>query len=233
MSVSSYNKNLVLYQKISDEVEVLFQDNGSKEKLIEIKNSITQLVSFILENDFTLSSFLSILSHEYYTHTHSLNVCVYGICLSKELGLKENALEQIGLSALLHDIGKSKISDTILYKDSKLSNSEFKEVQRHSDYGWKILKQLGITNENILKGVRNHHEKIDGSGYPDSLQGNEIHLFARIIAVCDVFDALSTQKKHKDSYSTFDTLHYMKLNMKTHLDISLINQLILLLKKEV
>jgi putative nucleotidyltransferase with HDIG domain len=225
-------QNNILYKNISTDLQLLFKETHSLENLAKVKRNVSLLVSTILENDFTLSSFLSILNATYYTHTHSLNVSVYAICLGKHLGHNQTLLEELGLAALLHDIGKSKISEAILYKSGKLTDQEFLEVSKHSQYGCDILRDLGVTNENVLRGVRNHHEKLDGTGYPDALIDNQIHLFAKIIGLCDVFDALSTQKKHKSSYSTFETLQLMKIEMKNHLDSTLINQFILLLKNE-
>ena len=90
---------------------------------------------------------------------------------------------------------------------------------------------LGITDERILSGIRHHHEKLTGDGYPDKLKGDEISYFARIIGVCDVFDALTTKRSYKDPMSTFESIKLMKEAMKGHLDFDIVNSLIRMLHK--
>lgn len=221
-----------IYDNVSRSVMELFENPDSLGHIKNARENVTKMVSTILEDDFTVSSFLSILAYDYYTHTHSLNVSVYAICLGRHLGLSEKDLEELGTSALLHDIGKSKVDNKIINKNGKLTQQEFKEVQEHPALGWNILVKLGINNKNILSGVRNHHEKIDGSGYPDNLRGEDISLFAKVIAICDVFDTLTTKRSYKEPVKTFNTLLMMKQEMKHHLDIKLINQFILMFRNE-
>lgn len=228
----SGNTMYTIYDDVSKSVRELFENPESLGNIKSARENVTKMVSTILEDDFTVSSFLSILAYDYYTHTHSLNVSVYAICLGKHLGLSEKDLEELGTSALLHDIGKSKVDSKIINKDGKLTQKEFELVQEHPALGWNILVKLGIKNKNILSGVRNHHEKIDGSGYPDSLKGDNISLFAKVIAICDVFDALTTKRSYKDPVKTFNTLLLMKQDMKNHLDGKLINQFILMFRNE-
>mgnify|MGYP002477467154 CR=1 FL=1 len=98
-----------------------------------------------------------------YTHTHSLNVSIYALCLGKSMGIDEKNLEDLGTTALLNDLGKSKITKEIINKKGKLTEYEYNEAKKHSIYGWALAKRLGITNKNILLGIRNHHEKLDGT----------------------------------------------------------------------
>lgn len=226
------NRMYNVYEDVSRSVSELFENPESLGNIQSAKENVTKMVSTILEDDFTVSSFLSILAYDYYTHTHSLNVSVYAICLGRHVGLSESDLEELGTSALLHDIGKSKVDSNIINKNGKLTQKEFSLVQEHPWLGWDILVKLGIKNKKILEGVRNHHEKIDGTGYPDNLKGGDIPLFAKIIAICDVFDALTTKRSYKDPVGTFNTLLMMKKDMKNHLDNDLINQFILMFREE-
>jgi HD-GYP domain-containing protein (c-di-GMP phosphodiesterase class II) len=226
------NKMYSIYEDVSKCLTKLFENPESLGHIQSARDKVAKMVATILEDNFTISSFLSILAYDYYTHTHSLNVSVYAICLGKHLGMSERELEELGTSALLHDIGKSKIDSKIINKNGRLTAKEFKLVQEHSWLGWDILAKVGIENKKILLGVRNHHEKIDGTGYPDNLKGDEISQFAKIIAVCDVFDALTTKRSYKDSVGTFNTLAMMKKEMQNHLDHNLINQFILMFRQE-
>lgn len=223
---------IALYTNFSENMNQFFKNPESMTNYKIAKQNVQSLVSTVLNTQYSASSFLSMLVYEYYTHTHSLNVCVYAISLGKHLGMGKEALDELGTAAMLHDIGKSKIDESILNRNGKLSEDEFKEVQKHPVHSWNILKQLGIKNKNILAGVRSHHEKLDGTGYPDNLSSKEIHIYAKIIAICDVFDAITTKRTYKDSKSTFETLILMKKEMRQHLDSILINHFILMLKEQ-
>jgi HD-GYP domain-containing protein (c-di-GMP phosphodiesterase class II) len=222
----------VFYKEVGYTVDKMFKDPERLASYSEVKDIVTNMVSTILDDDFMISSFISILSTNYYTHTHSLNVSVYSICLGKHLGLVESELEELGISALLHDLGKSKIKDEIINKNGTLTEYEFNEIKKHPLLGWLLAKRLSITNKNILSGIRNHHERMDGNGYPDKLKDKDIHIFAKIIGVCDVFDALTTKRVYKDAVSTFETLIMMKKEMSRHLDVTLVDEFIKIFKEE-
>lgn len=220
------------YEDVGLTVDKMFKDPESLAGYNEVQSIVTDMVKTILNDNFMVSSFISILASNYYTHTHSLNVSVYAICLGKHLGLNKNDIQNLGVSALLHDLGKSKIKDKILNKIGPLTEYEFNEIKKHPLLGWLLAKRLGITNKNILAGIRNHHERIDGTGYPDKQKGNEIPLFARIIGVCDVFDAITTKRTYKDAVSTFETLIMMKKEMYQHLDPLIVDDFIKIFKEE-
>lgn len=234
-NVQKVKKSLNLSNILNETEEItykLFEDPESLNNLKDIQNSVTNTVSLILKDNSILSSALSIFSHDYYTHTHSVHVKIYSICLGKRLGLDKKALEELGTAALLHDLGKSKISKQILNKKEKLTNEEFLQIKKHPLFGYEIAKKLNINNKNILLGIRSHHEKIDGTGYPDGLKGNEIHLFAKIISICDIFDALSSKRSYKNPLSAFDTLLRMKKEMSNLIDIKILNEFILMLNSK-
>jgi HD-GYP domain-containing protein (c-di-GMP phosphodiesterase class II) len=136
------------------------------------------------------------------------------------------------MAAVLHDLGKSKIDYEIINKNGKLSDEEFAHMKCHPAFGHEIALKLGIDDERILSGIRHHHEKIQGGGYPDNLKGEQISYFARIIGVCDVFDALSTKRSYKDPMSSFESLLLMKQQMSEHLDMDIVNAFIKMLHKQ-
>lgn len=212
-----------LYSGFSKTMGKIFDKPDSQENIKEAENIVKEMLECILADDFTFHSLIAVLSYHYYTHTHSLNTCVYALCLGKELNFKGDELHDLGVAALLHDIGKTQISQTTLNKNGKLTEAQFKEVQQHSVYGYRLVKNLNVTKKGILKGIRNHHEKMDGSGYPDRLTKNKIHPFARIIGVCDIFDAVTTKKSYKDLSGTFDALMMMKKEMNQQLDSHIVN----------
>jgi len=218
------------YQNITKNINTLFNNPDSLSNVKIAKEIVTNMLDIIIKDDFTVASFVTILTYDYYTHTHSLNVSVYALCLGKHMGMKKDDLVNLGTSALLHDLGKSKISNVIINKNGPLTNSEFIEIKKHPYYGWLLAKKLGIVNQDVLDGIHYHHEKIDGSGYPKGLKKNEIPLFARIIGICDAFDAITTKRSYKDSVGTFDTLIMMKKEMSNSFDSNIINNFIKMLR---
>ncbi len=220
------------YQRAIPFAKKLFQGSVSTVALAETVGIIHSLTMAVIEKDDPLSSVITSLMCKYQTSTHSLHVCIYSLYIGKELQLAKEQMLELGMAAFFHDIGKSKISQAILEKKGYLTPREYEEVKHHSLYGWSIAKSFGITNKGVLQGIRNHHERSDGTGYPDGLHKREIHLYAKIIAVCDVFDALTTQKSYKDSKGTFETLLMMKKEMHNHLDTHIVNAFITIFRKE-
>ncbi|MCH9790448.1 MAG: HD-GYP domain-containing protein, partial [Planctomycetes bacterium] len=145
-----------------------------------------------------VKSFISTLdAKDPYTRGHSERVALIAQQLAKQLGYSGEFLQEIYLSGLLHDIGKIGVDDGILRKEGKLTDAEYLQVQNHPMIGYKILS--GIKKlKNILPGIRNHHEQIDGRGYPDQLKGADIPLMARIIAVADAYDAMGSDRPYRN-----------------------------------
>ena len=135
-----------------------------------------------------------------YTGGHTKRVLQYSVAIGKYLDLKESELERLRLAAVLHDIGKIGIEDSILRKKGKLSPDEYEMVKKHPVWGAEIMghiKQL----KDVIPGMRYHHERMDGNGYPDHLHDNEIPIIAKIISVADTFDAITTERPYQESLS--------------------------------
>lgn len=125
---------------------------------------------------------------------HSINVSNYAVILGKELNLNKKELEILKIGGLLHDIGKFRISKDILNKNTKLTNEEYEIIKKHSKFGELLLSN--DCEKEIKEIVRNHHERIDGNGYPDGLKANEIPYYVKIISICDAFDAMTTKRSY-------------------------------------
>jgi len=216
----------IVYKKASEVMDTLFKNPDSLENMQKSKDLVDGFVNLALQDEATLASIMKIAAHDYYTHTHSINVSIYALSLAKFLGLKKKDLEDIGMSSIIHDLGKSKIDAAIINKNGKLTDAEFTEMKNHPQRGYDIAINMGITDKRILSGIRDHHEKLDGRGYPNGLKDKQISLFARIIAVADVFDALTTKRSYKDAMSSFQAISIIKNQMSTHLDLRLVNALI-------
>lgn len=229
--ISMDDKAIIVYEKASSVIDEMFRNPESLEMAKNVKPVVDSIVDIILHDTKAVESLLKITAHDFYTHTHSINVSIYTLSLGAYLGMDEEELRILGMAAVLHDIGKSKVNYDIINKNGKLTDIEFEEMKTHPAAGHKIALHLGITDERILTGIRHHHEKLVGGGYPDGLKGDEISHFARIIGVCDVFDALTTKRSYKDPMTTFESIKLMKEVMKGHLDFDIVNSLIRMLHK--
>ncbi len=135
-------------------------------------------------------------SKDAYTRGHSERVALFSKCIAEKLGYDAVAAEKLYLSGLLHDVGKIGVSDAVLRKPDKLTQEEFDEIKKHPDEGWAILRDLEQLRY-VLPGVLHHHEQVNGSGYPDALAGEQIPLDARIMAVADAYDAMTSDRAYR------------------------------------
>lgn len=231
-SVSTEQKGRLVYEKAAEVIDTMFKNPESLENVKNVQPLVNSLIDIILHDHSAVESLMRITAHDYYTHTHSINVSIYTLSLGSFLGVSGKDLEILGMAAVLHDLGKSKVDYEIINKNGKLSEDEFNQMKKHPAMGHEIALKLGIKDERILTGIRHHHEKIEGGGYPDNLQGDQITQFARIIGVCDVFDALSTKRSYKDPMSSFESLRLMKQQMVGHLDMKMVDAFIKMLLKQ-
>lgn len=152
-----------------------------------------------------------------YTGGHTRRVMNYCRTIGKALGLQDKDMERLELAAILHDIGKIGVSDSILLKNGKLTDDEFEVIKKHTIYGEEILNYIKHLR-NIIPGVKQHHERYDGKGYPNGLKGNEIDVTARIIAIADSFDAMTTDRPYRKGLSQKVAFEELKKNAGIQFD---------------
>lgn len=220
------NKLISVYTCVSDLMKSIFENRNEKLPLDALSTCVYQIVNAFESDENTLPLILKIFPNEYSTHTHGINVAYLAAIIGKIVRMNNQELFNLIFAALLHDIGKLRIEDTILEKKSFLEDDEFESVKLHSEFGYEILKQNGIDNQTVLKGILYHHERLDGSGYPAGLKGKIIPKSARIIAVCDIFDALTTKRTFRVNYTSFEALLLMKREMNTQLDEKIVDMFI-------
>lgn len=230
-NLSLDEKTDIIYESSSDLTKDLYSNPDALQNSKLSENIISPILDTVLHNNDTISSYIKIIEYDYYTYTHSLNVSVYALCLGAALNLDKETLTALGKSALLHDIGKSKINPQIVNKKGMLNDEEFEVMKNHPSLGYEIALKYKINDKNILDGIKHHHEKVDGQGYPDNLSNGNLSLFPRIISICDVFDALTTRRSYKEAMRSFDALMVMKTHMDTHFDKSILNTFIKMLHK--
>ncbi|RMG02473.1 MAG: HD domain-containing protein, partial [Nitrospirae bacterium] len=135
-----------------------------------------------------------------YTGGHTERVKRYSLLVGERMGLSTEETEALQLAAVLHDVGKIGVRDAILLKGGKLDAEEYKLMSMHAEFGAKVLERVENLNE-VIAGIRHHHERFEGGGYPDGLKGEEIPLIARIISVTDTFDAMTTTRPYREALS--------------------------------
>jgi len=198
----------------------------------EFKKGIADMVDLIIVDDETSNYLLNITSHDFYTYTHSVNVGVYSILLSKAL-FKNSTLHnmrELGAGFFLHDIGKVNVSPAIINKQGKLNDNEMREMRTHPFQGRKILTEAKQLSEECKIIVMQHHERYDGTGYPQGLKGDDIHHYGRICSIADVFDALTSERPYKTKLNPFAALKLMKEEMVNHFQKEPFETFVLLFK---
>jgi putative two-component system response regulator len=138
-----------------------------------------------------------------YTSGHSQRVTEISVAIARELGMPQDSVDKIRLAGLVHDIGKIGIRESVLNKPAALTDDEFRHIKSHCEAGEHILTPI-VEDEEILRAVRHHHERYDGMGYPDGLRGEQIPLAARILAVADAFDAMTSERPYRSAMSAQD-----------------------------
>ncbi len=201
------------------------------ETILDCKVAVESMVDVIKDYDVSkLQNLIASLSfHDFYTYDHSINVSMYCIALFKAIkpNAKNEEIVLAGLGGLLHDIGKIKIQTDIINKPDKLSDSEFDIIKSHPKYGYDLLSENTCVecegvDFNILKRiVFEHHENYNGTGYPNQLAGENINIYARITAIADFFDAITTKRTYHEVLSTEDALQVMSKTTGKKLDPNL------------
>lgn len=178
---------------------------------------VDEIAASIDRNQAALISLARLKNQDDYTYMHSVAVCAMMTALAKEIGLSDREVKQAGLAGLLHDIGKMAVSLDVLNKPGALTDQEFTQIKQHPEQGFKLLKQAGVTDEIALDVCLHHHEKVDGSGYPEQLTDDNISLFAKMGAVCDVYDAVTSNRPYKTGWEPGISLKRMA-QWKGHFD---------------
>lgn len=191
-----------------------------------LESTVNRIVDSLLENRNTLVNLSNLRSHDEFTFHHSLAVAVLSIGVGIYMGLAPAHLKQLGLSAILHDLGKVAIPKELLNKRSPLTMEEYALMKSHSTEGYTRLKEADIGDEELWNSVLHHHERIDGGGYPHGLRGEEIPLFSRIIATTDVYDALTSPRPYRRPMSPSAAVEYLMSEADHSFDCEVVHALL-------
>jgi len=193
-------------------VERWFEDPNKKHILGSAICQVGKLVNEIMKGNANIECLTELTSIGEYTYAHSVDVCVLSLSLGIKLGYDKKTLLNIGIGALLHDIGKSKIPDDILNKSNALTNKEYSIIKTHPVLGYKIILEdfKDHVNNDILSIILNHHERIDGSGYMRGINENDIDEFTQIVAISDIYNALISDRVYRKAIPFSDAIDVVK-----------------------
>ena len=208
--------------RVNEGIQYLFKNTNADNFSGAAMQVSKDLTEAIMTNSAVAIDINTLKVSDEYTFKHSVDVAMISMIIGKRHGLSRDEIREIGVAGLLHDMGKSKIPTEILNKPGKLTDEEFALMKRHPYDGFQILKDRGGFSNAVLAGVLQHHEKINAGGYPMGLPKDQIHLFGRLIAVADIFDALVTKRPYKDAFPMREAVE-MIMSMTGELDISCIN----------
>ena len=202
----------VLISRIEKTIKLEEYKNNTREKIeeksLEAQNLALQAISTIAN---------TIDAKDEYTNGHSRRVAYYSRAIAQRMGYDDKAAGHVYQSALLHDVGKIGVPDAILKKTGKLTDKEYAKIREHTNIGADILSDIDIIDY-LSDGARYHHERYDGGGYPQGLKGEQIPIIGRIIAVADVFDAMTSRRCYKDDFDIIKAREHIEKNIGTKFD---------------
>lgn len=180
----------------------LFNELLEGDKYVSSKSigMVEELIEDIINQNSININLYEVKAFDNYTYIHCVDTSIMAIYLGTCLNFNRDDIKEIGLSAILHDIGKIRVSNSIINKRGSLNKEELREMRKHTIYGREILEKVGIFSNNVMDGVLQHHERVDGGGYPYGLSKNEISKYAKIITVSDVFTALSANRSYRKKF---------------------------------
>ena len=188
-------------------------DTGAAKKLVE------EITDSVARNSGALISLARLKTVDDYTYMHSVAVCAMMVALSRQLGLDDEQTRLAGMAGLMHDLGKAAMPMEILNKPGKLTDAEFSIIKSHPEKGYQMLKTSTDVDPVVLDVCLHHHEKVDGTGYPKGLKDAEISLYAKMGAVCDVYDAITSNRPYKQGWDPAESLRRMAEWAKGHFDM--------------
>jgi len=208
-----------VYRSSVQLTEDIFAKPDAPENFKRSEGLVTSAVSYIVQGKDAFHHLMSLTSYDYYTYTHSVDVCTMGLALANEVGLGGQAdIIDFGIGALFHDVGKTKVDPRILNKRGPLDDAEWMQMKLHPEFGLTVINPSSPFSAASKALILEHHERLDGSGYPAGKKGDQIHEFARVAAIADVFDALTTRRSYKSAADTFQALKIMKAEVGNHFE---------------
>lgn len=222
------SKDIVIPDAISEETRHRCKDilmntieefqKGSTLKLNKLADNVDNIISELLYNNDVQVSLIDLSAADDYTFTHSVSTAVYSLLIGHGLKYDRKKLSWLAMGTLLHDIGKTVLDPKIVYKEDVVTDEEFEYIKKHAICGYDLLKDAPNIPNMAKEIALNHHEKLDGSGYPRGLQGEELSDFARIAAIADVYDALTSDRCYRKKWATNKAVDFLIQNSGNKFD---------------
>ena len=221
--VSLQNELIVakqLHSRSKEAVISMFSEvrMGNALDLAEAASLVDDINESMERNSDALLSLIRLKNIDEYTYLHSVAVCMLMVALGRQLGMKGDDLKQAGIAELLHNVGKMSIPNEVLNKPGRLTDEEFDVIKTHPQKGWEILNSSFNVSEQVLDVCLHHHERVDGTGYPDKLSGDALSHLARMGAVCDVYDAITSDRCYKKGWEPAESISKMAAWRDGHFD---------------
>src|SRR5690625_3073392 len=178
----------------------------------EIREFLLPLIEVSMENEPILFKLYQYATKEDYLYHHSLAVSLLASYLARKMGFEKGESIQVGLAGLLSNVGMAKVDPNILDKEDRLTYIEREEIKKHPSYSYLLVKPISIIKESVKLAVLQHHERLDGSGYPFGLVGDQINQYAQIVAVCDTYQAMTSKRKYQKRQSPFKAMEELRKN---------------------
>lgn len=191
----------------------------------QIRYIANNILNQVLYGSDRLYDMMNVCAYDDMTYMHSVNVTVLSIMTGVAMGLGNDDLTKLGQAALLHDVGKTRVDPAIIKKPGRLTDEEFAQVKMHPVYGYRILDENPAISEDIKQAVLSHHENENGTGYPNQISGNQISIFAKIIHVADVYEAMVSKRHYKDRMNPADVLEHLMGSAGVLFDLDCVNAL--------
>ncbi|MCL2102690.1 MAG: HD-GYP domain-containing protein [Syntrophorhabdaceae bacterium] len=201
---------IAMKEKSKTIVKDLLDDPRSGENIKKAMNIVSDLADCVLSNRDVLYDLVTLNTYDQYTYTHSVNVAVLASAIGVSRGLEKDMIQTLGVGALLHDIGKSVIPAHILNKPGRLNLREYEIMKGHVVEGARMIKFNEAVSEEARLVITQHHERLNGTGYPNGLDGEQITTLGRICAIADCYDAMTTSRPYMDAGTPFQSLTHMK-----------------------
>lgn len=221
VSIDKKNNNIAdSYVKIEQSLFSAFDDvaSGKDVPLDRIDDEFRKLSTSIAEEPDIITQLQLLKNSDDYTFNHSMGVSILAVKLGYWLGCSEEERIKLSIAGAYHDIGKLKVNQAIVQKKGRLTDEEFVEMKRHAEYSYEIVKRNSGYDDDVLMAIRHHHEKMDGTGYPDGKKGDEISKLARIMTVCDIYHALTSNRVYRQKDSPFKVASYLRQDSFEKLD---------------
>lgn len=209
--ICAQSKRAVMYMFQEARMGNAVDASGAKQMVAEISDSVSR-------NPGALISLARLKTADDYTYMHSVAVCAMMVALARQIGLDEEQTRLAGLAGLMHDLGKAAMPMEVLNKPGKLTDAEFSIIKTHPVEGYRLLQSGKDVDAVVLDVCLHHHEKTDGSGYPKGLKADEISIFAKMGAVCDVYDAITSNRPYKLGWDPAESLRKMAEWANGHFD---------------